>query len=79
LIAPDSSSKIHVHPLVTQVVVVLDGRLEFRVRDDYRPEPRTIKLAQNQAAISRPGAFIQLINRSVFPCRTSRRVPGSRL
>jgi hypothetical protein len=68
-IEPNSSSKIHVHPLVTQVAFVLDGRLEVRLRDDSTPEPYTIQLAQHQAALTRPGAFLQLINKSVFPCR----------
>jgi hypothetical protein len=68
-IEPNSSSKIHVHPLVTQVTLVLDGRLEIRCRDDATPEPHTIQLAQHQAALMRPGAFLQLINRSLSTCR----------
>ena len=32
-IAQSSCSKIHVHPLVTQVTMVLDGSLEVRLRD----------------------------------------------
>ncbi len=68
-IEPLSSSKIHVHPLVTQVAMVLDGRLEVRIRDSASEEPYTLQVAQNQAALTRPGAFLQLINRSAFPCR----------
>jgi hypothetical protein len=69
-IEPNSCSKIHVHPLVTQVTMVLDGRLEVRLRDDSAPEPYTLQLAQHQAVLVRPGAFLQLINGSAFPCRT---------
>lgn len=69
-IEPTSRSKIHVHPLVTQVTMVLDGRLEVRLRDHSAPKPYTVRLAQHQAALVRPGTFLQLINPSVFPCRT---------
>jgi hypothetical protein len=69
-IQPNSASKIHVHPLVTQVTMVLDGRLEVRIRDDSTPEPYTVQLVEYQAALTRPGAFLQLINGSAFPCRT---------
>jgi hypothetical protein len=69
-IAPRSSSKIHVHPFVTQVTMVLEGRLEVRLRDDSQPEPYTVRLAVHQAALVHPGSFLQLINPSVFPCRT---------
>jgi hypothetical protein len=67
---PNSSSKIHVHPLVTQVTMVLTGRLEVRLRDESAPEPVTVQLAEHQAVLTRPGAFLQLNNRSAFPCRT---------
>lgn len=68
-IEPGSSSKIHVHPVVTQVTVVLDGRLDVRLRDETAEEPYSVQLAQHQAALVRPGAFLQLINASRFPCR----------
>ena len=41
-----------------------------RRRDDSGPDPFSIHLAEHQAALVRPGAFLQLINNSVFPCRT---------
>jgi hypothetical protein len=69
-IEPSSCSKIHVHPLVTQVTMVLQGRLEARLRDESKSEPYTVRLAEHQAVLVRPGAFLQLINPSVFPCRT---------
>jgi hypothetical protein len=69
-IGPKTSSKIHVHPLVTQVTMVLDGRLEVRLRGDSERKPRTVRLSQHQAVLVRPGTFLQLINPSAFPCRT---------
>ena len=50
--------------------MVLDGRLDVRIRDDSQTEPYVLHLAQHQAALVRPGAFLQLINTSAFPCRT---------
>lgn len=70
------ASKIHVHPLVTQVTMVLDGRLTVRLRDDpgeerERPsQPYALHLSRHQAALVRCGSFLQLINESMFPCRT---------
>ena len=69
-IEPGCASKIHVHPLVTQVTMVLDGRLEVRLRDETARDPYNVQLAQHQAVLVRPGAFLQLINASRFPCRT---------
>jgi hypothetical protein len=69
-IAAGSSSKIHVHPVVTQVTMVLDGQLEVRLRDADAAEPYTVELARHHAVLIRPGTFVQLINRSRFPCRT---------
>jgi hypothetical protein len=68
-IGADSSSKIHVHPLVTQVTMVLEGRLDVRLCDTSMREPVTIHLAQHQAALVRPGVFLQLINQATIPCR----------
>ena len=64
------SSSIHVHPVVTQVTMVLEGRLEVRLKDDTAKAPYTVHLAQHQAALVRPRGFLQLINASRFPCRT---------
>lgn len=65
-----NASKIHVHPVVTHVTMVLDGRLDVRRRDETTAEPYTVQLAQHQAALARPGVFQQLINVGRFPCRT---------
>jgi oxalate decarboxylase/phosphoglucose isomerase-like protein (cupin superfamily) len=65
-----SSSKIHVHPVVTQVTMVLDGHLEVRLRDADAAAPYTVELARHHAVLVRPGTFLQLVNPSPFPCRT---------
>jgi hypothetical protein len=68
-IGGDSCSKIHVHPCVKQVTMVIEGRLDVRMRRDPMGEPVTIHLAQHQAVLTQPGDFLQLINRSRFSCR----------
>jgi oxalate decarboxylase/phosphoglucose isomerase-like protein (cupin superfamily) len=65
-----SSSRIHVHPIVTQVTMVLDGHLDVRLRDAGAAEPYTVELARHHAVLVRPGTFLQLVNPSRFPCRT---------
>jgi len=70
VIHAERASKIHVHPVVTQVTMVLDGVLEVRLGGPSIPRLRTIQLAQNQAVLVRPGTFLQLVNESLFPCRT---------
>lgn len=70
VILPEWSSKIHVHPLVTQVTMVLDGCLDAWLGGPTMPEPLRIRLSQNQAVLVRSGTFLQLVNPSVLPCRT---------
>jgi mannose-6-phosphate isomerase-like protein (cupin superfamily) len=70
LIHPTRSSKIHVHPVVTQVTMVLDGCLEVWLGGPSLAARRSIRLLQNQAVLVRPGTFLQLVNPSLLPCRT---------
>src|SRR4051812_8070585 len=70
VIAPESSSRIHVHPLVTQVTMVLDGRLDAWLGGPSMPAPLRHRLSANEAVLARPGTFLQLVNLSVLPCRT---------
>jgi len=70
LIHPKRSSKIHVHPVVMQVTMVLDGSLEVRLGGPSMPTRRRLQLSQNQAVLVRPGTFLQLVNTTLLPCRT---------
>ena len=70
LIHPGRSSKIHVHPLVTQVTMVLDGSLEVRLGGPTMPTRLTFRVLQNEAVLVRPGTFLQLTNPTPLPCRT---------
>ena len=69
VIEPHQRSKIHVMPLVTQVTFVLSGVLEVRMKEAGMNESYTHHLEPNQAVITRPGTFFQLINSSAEPTR----------
>jgi mannose-6-phosphate isomerase-like protein (cupin superfamily) len=61
MIRPGQPSTVHVHPLSTQVTMVLEGTLDIRMRDPSR-EPYTVRLGPDQAALVEPGTFLQLVN-----------------
>ncbi len=62
-------SKIHVMPLVTQITFVVQGTLEVRMKDSQSDAPYSQHLCAQQAVITKPGTFFQLINRSENACR----------
>ena len=68
-IAPHSHSKIHLHPLVTQVTYVICGNLDVKMKDPTAPEPYLLHLHPEQAIITCPGTFLQLINPAGVTCR----------
>jgi hypothetical protein len=60
-IRPGQPSTVHVHPLSTQVTMVLEGTLDIRMRDPSQP-PYTVHLGPEQAGLVEPGTFLQLVN-----------------
>ena len=60
-IRPGQPSTVHVHPLSTQVTMVLEGTLDIRMRDPER-KPYTVHLGPDEAALVEPGTFLQLVN-----------------
>lgn len=60
-IRPGQPSTVHVHPLSTQVTMVLEGALDIRMRDPSRAA-YTVHLEPDQAALVEPGTFLQLVN-----------------
>lgn len=94
MIEPNSSSKIHIMPFVTQVTFVRSGRLSVKMKgpDDAAPyeltlekqkqaepeqeEPEQEKKTQEQnklerpeqAVLTEPGTYLQLINKGEQPC-----------
>lgn len=69
VIPANTTSKIHVHPLITQVTWVLSGELTVKMKDDKVHEPYTLDLSQEQSVVTKPGVFFQLINSSNKECR----------
>ena len=53
-IRPGQPSTVHVHPLSTQVTMVLEGTLDIRMRDPSQ-DPYTVHLGPEQAGARRAG------------------------
>lgn len=61
-IEPGVESWIHCLPLLAQVTYVVSGHLTVRMRDPGDREPYRLELVRGQAAVTRPGTFLQLQN-----------------
>lgn len=68
-IEPGRKSKVHVMPLVTQVALVLLGKLEVWMKDADQLEPYSLRLEAEQAILTRPGTFLQFRNPTGLSCR----------
>jgi len=68
-IEPGRKSKVHVMPLVTQVTLVLQGKLEVWMKDADQLEPYSLRLEAEQAIITWPGTFLQFQNHTGRSCR----------
>ena len=63
-IAPSVQSKIHLHPIVSQVTWVIEGRLRVMMKGVPDSAPYSLDLEPEQAALTPPKTFFQLINPS---------------
>ncbi|MFO1351061.1 MAG: hypothetical protein U1F68_10475 [Gammaproteobacteria bacterium] len=70
IIEAGAGSKIHIMPFVTQITWVNAGNLKVRMKDAGSPAPYTIELGPQQACITQPGTFLQLLNPGAEPCHT---------
>lgn len=68
-IPPGITSKIHVHPVVSQLTFVISGRLKVRMKDASNEEPYALNLGPEQSVMTEAGTFFQLINDSDENCR----------
>lgn len=68
-IGPGKTSKIHVHPIVTQVTWVVSGNITIKMKDSHQNEPYPLELQSQQAVLTQPGTFFQLINQSMENAR----------
>jgi len=69
IVEPGITSKIHVHPFVTQVTYVLSGELTVWMRGPKDEKPYSLKLMSNQACLTEPETFFQLVNPTSEPCQ----------
>lgn len=67
-IEPASRSKIHVMPFVTQVTFVRRGVLTVRMKAPDDNEPHALTVNPDEAVVTEPGTFLQLINDSDRDC-----------
>lgn len=68
-IPPGTTSRIHVHPVVSQLTWVISGELDVRMKDASSDEPYTLCLGPEQSVMTEPGTFFQLINGGNRSCR----------
>jgi len=69
LIAPFTSSRIHVHPIVTLITWVIQGQLTIKMKDKDNPRPYEVEIGPEQAALIAPCTILQHINRTNMVCR----------
>lgn len=67
-IEPGVSSSIHVMPFVTQVTFVRSGSLMIRMGEQSDDSHYELNLLADQAVITRPGTFFQLVNLTKESC-----------
>ena len=69
VIPPRITSKIHLHPIVTQLTWVIAGELTVMMKDPDSDAPYSLGLTAEQAVITPPGTLFQLRNTRDVPCR----------
>lgn len=68
ILEPRVKSKIHLMPWVTQVTFVRRGTLQVRMKAEQNPAPYALQLSRDQAVLTEPGTFFQLINETDEAC-----------
>ena len=68
-VEPGMTSKIHLHPFVAQVTYVRSGRLIVWMRGPQDVKPYTLELFSDQACLTEPGTYFQLVNPGYEPCQ----------
>jgi mannose-6-phosphate isomerase-like protein (cupin superfamily) len=63
-IPPDVKSKIHLHPLVSQVTWVIEGQLQVWMKGPKDSAPYSLDLQAQQAVFTEPQTYFQLVNPS---------------
>jgi hypothetical protein len=68
VIEPGLSSKIHLHPFVTQVTFVQSSRLIVWMCGPGDEKPYSLELSSDQTCLTEPGTFLQFVNPAYEPC-----------
>jgi mannose-6-phosphate isomerase-like protein (cupin superfamily) len=68
-IPPKTVSKIHIHPIVSQLTWVVSGNLKVKMKDHSMDKPYSLELKSEEAAFTEAGTFFQLINEDSETCR----------
>jgi hypothetical protein len=61
---PHTESSIHIHPLVAQITWVIEGQLKVKMKEQGQEQPYTLGLARQEAVLTAPRTFFQLMNPS---------------
>ena len=69
VVEPATNSKIHLHPFVTQVTYVCSGRLVVWMCGPQDEKPYSLELLKDQACLTEPDTFFQLVNPAYEPCQ----------
>jgi len=64
-------SSVHVHPVCSHLTYVLSGELQVKMKDSKNSEAYTLNVNTNEAVLTKPGTFFQLINRGEVTCRVT--------
>jgi mannose-6-phosphate isomerase-like protein (cupin superfamily) len=67
-IEPKTRSKIHLMPFVTQVTFVRQGDLRVRMKGPRDEDSYSLSVRTDEAVITAPGTFFQLINDETETC-----------
>lgn len=67
-IEPEAQSRIHVMPFVTQVTFVRRGALTVWMKAAGDDQPYVLTLNPDEAVVTEPGTFLQLVNVSDQAC-----------
>ena len=62
-------SSVHIHPVCAHLTYVLSGKLTVQMKDSDHPDSYTLDVDANEAVLTKPGTFFQLINRGQMTCR----------
>lgn len=68
-IPPNTVSKIHIHPVVSQLTWVVSGELTIKMKDPSDNAPYILDLKAEESVFTEAGTFFQLINNSSESCR----------